>query len=72
MILVKFSPLGILWGPSYDHFYVSHVDPHIPNIGYMLVYEGLQALGGFSFLQARNFTLNALKIMSGDLLGPEL
>ena len=23
-------------------------DPHIPNIGYMRVYEGLQALGGIS------------------------
>ena len=27
---------------------VSHVDPHIPNIGYMKVYERLQALGGSS------------------------
>ena len=26
----------------------SHVDPHVSNIGYMKVYEGLQALEGIS------------------------
>ena len=31
----------------------SHVDPHIPNIGYMRVYEGLHALGGISSFQAQ-------------------
>ena len=29
--------------------FVSHAGPHISNIGYMRVYEGLQALGGISF-----------------------
>ena len=28
--------------------FVSHADPHISNIEYMKVYEGLQALGGTS------------------------
>ena len=49
-----------------------HVGSHIPNIGDMRVYVGLQALGGILSFQARNFTWNALKIMYGDLLGPEL
>ena len=52
--------------------FVSHVDPHIPNIGYMNVYEGLQALGGISSFFSRNFTSNAVRIMSGDTLGLEL
>ena len=30
----------------------SHIGPHIPNIGYMKVYEWLQALGGISSFQA--------------------
>ena len=50
----------------------SYVDPHIPNIGYMKVYEGLQALGGISSFFSSNFTSNAVRIMSGDHLGPEL
>ena len=52
--------------------FVFHVDPHISNIGYMKVYEGLQALGGISSFFSRNFTSNAVRIMSGDLFWPEL
>ena len=52
--------------------FVSHVDPHISNIVYMKVYEGLQALGSISSFFSRNFTSNAVRIMSGDPLGPEL
>ena len=47
--------------------FVLHVDPHIPNIGYMKVYEGLQALGGISFFFSLNFPSNGVRIMSGDL-----
>ena len=55
-----------------DMTFGSHVGAHIPNIGYMKVHEGFQALGGISSFQASNFTSNAFQIMSGDLLGPEI
>ena len=41
MILVKFGPLGMLWGPSYDVF-VFYVGPHCPNTGYFDVYGGIK------------------------------
>ena len=50
----KFWPSGMPWDPIYDNF-ESHVHPHISNIGYMKVYNGLQALGGISFLFLMKF-----------------
>ena len=44
----------------------SHVQLHISNIGYMKVYDGLLALGGISTFFSRNFTSNAVRIMSWD------
>ena len=52
--------------------FVFHADPHIPNIGYMKVYDGLQALGGILSFFSLNLTSNAVRIMSGDPLRPEL
>ena len=52
-------------------FFVFHVDPQIPKIGYMRVYEGLRALGGISSFQAENFTYE-VKIRSGVPLGLEI
>ena len=37
--------------------FVSHVDPHTPNIRYMKVHEGLQALGGISSFFSREISL---------------
>ena len=48
----------------------SHVHGDISNIGYTKVYEGLQALGGISSFFSRNFTSNAVRIMSGVPWGP--
>ena len=52
--------------------FVFHVAPHISNMGYMKVYQGLQALGGISSFFSSNFMSNVVSIMSGDPLGPEL
>ena len=45
----------------------SFVEPHSCHIGYMRVYEGLQAAGGISSFVSSNFPSNAVRIMPGDL-----
>ena len=61
----KFWAWGML-GIRFMIIFGSHVDPHIANIGYMKVYQGLQALGGISSFFSLNFLSNAVRIMSGD------
>ena len=50
---------SLLWGPLFRHCFFSFL-------------EGLQALGGSSSFFSWNFTSNAIRIMSGDPLEPEL
>ena len=51
---------------------VFHVDPHISNIGYMKVYDGLQALGGISFCFLVKFHVECRQNRVWGPLGPEL
>ena len=67
----KFWPWGMPWDRVMTTF-GSYVDPHFPYREYFAVYGGLQALGGISFFFSLNFPSNAIRIMSGDPLGPEL
>ena len=46
--IVSNSHFGKRPGARDTTIFESHADPHIPNIGYMEVYQGLQALGGIS------------------------
>ena len=52
--------------------FVFYVSAQISNIEYFEVYGGLQATGGISFFFSLNLPSNAVRIMSGDPLGPEL
>ena len=52
--------------------FVFYVSAQIPNIEYFEVYGGLQAPGGISSFFLWIFPSNAVRIMSGDPLGPEL
>ena len=52
--------------------FVFYVSAQIPNIEYFEIYGGVQAPGGISSFLSWNVTSNAIRIMSGDLLGPEI
>ena len=52
--------------------FVFYVSAQILNIEYFEVYGGLHAPGGISSFFSLSFPSNAVRIMSGDPLGPEL
>ena len=68
--IVFFQLVG---GPHFRHCFVSTFwRSHFSTLLFFSFFEGLQALGGISSFFSSNFTSNAFRIMSGDLLGPKI